>query len=74
MKQYRKSITDYEDVQICMADTLELGIEKGMREGMKKGIKRGVLKTAKNGLKEGLSLDILSRITGLTPEQITQIR
>jgi len=66
MGKYRKSITDYEDVQICMADTLELGIEKGM--------KKGILKTAKNGLKEGLSMDILSRITGLTPEQIIQIR
>jgi len=70
MEQYRKSVTEYEDVQVCMADTLELGIERGMKEGMKKGI----LKTAKNGLKEGLSMDILSRITGLTPEQIIQIR
>ena len=49
-----------------MADIKELGIEEGM--------KKGILKTAKNGLKEGLSMDILSRITGLTPEQIIQIR
>jgi len=73
MKRYRKSITDYEDVQICMADIKELGIEEGIRKGMREGMKKGILKTAKNGLKEGISLDILSRITGLTPEQITQI-
>ncbi|MDR1610017.1 MAG: Rpn family recombination-promoting nuclease/putative transposase [Candidatus Symbiothrix sp.] len=70
MGQYKKSITDYKDVQICMRDTMELGMEKGMRKGLEKGI----LKIVKNSLKEGLSIDILSRITELSPEQIKQMQ
>ena len=62
MGQYHKSITEYEDVKVCMADTLELGIEKG------------ISKVIKNGLKKGFSIDILSKITDLTPEQIYQMQ
>ena len=70
MGQYNKSITEYEDVQICMRDFGELNMEKGIE----KGILTRNAEIAKNGLKEGLSVDILSRITGLTPKQIIQMQ
>jgi predicted transposase/invertase (TIGR01784 family) len=70
MGQYKKSITDYEDVKICMRDTLELGMEKGMEKGM-------LVKTkefAKKCLEMGFSVDIISELTGLTPRQINRMR
>jgi len=62
MEQYRKSVTEYEDVQICMRDFGELKEEKKVKEIVKKG------------LKMGLSIDSISELTGLTPTQINQIQ
>ena len=62
MGQYNKSITEYEDVQICMRDFGELNMEKGMLKKAKE--------VAKRGLKRGFSIDLISELTGLTPNQI----
>ena len=70
MRRYNKSITEYEDVKICMRDFGELNMEKGIKKGMEKG----VLKVAKKSLKIGLSIDIISKLTDLTPEQINQMQ
>ncbi|MDR1610486.1 MAG: Rpn family recombination-promoting nuclease/putative transposase [Candidatus Symbiothrix sp.] len=70
MGQYKKSVTEYADVKVCMRDFGELNMEKGLKKGMLAKTKEIV----KNSLKEGLSPDILSRITGLTPEQINEMR
>ncbi|GHV30987.1 hypothetical protein FACS1894177_04580 [Bacteroidia bacterium] len=66
MGEYRKSVTEYEDVKICMRDTMELGMEKGMLKKAKE--------VAKKGLIEGFSVDMISMLTGLTPKQINQVR
>ena len=62
MRQYDKSITEYEDVQVCMADTMELGM-----------ITRNI-EIAKKSLQMGLSIDLISELTGLTPKQIIQMQ
>jgi len=62
MGQYNKSITEYEDVQICMRDFGELKREKAIEE------------IAKKSLKMGLSIDLISELTGFTPQQINHIR
>ena len=49
------------------------GIEKGMKEGMKEGMKKGVKETAKNMLKLGLEIDIISKATGLSKEEILKM-
>jgi predicted transposase/invertase (TIGR01784 family) len=66
MGEYRKSVTEYADVRICMRDTKELGIEEGMLAKTKE--------FAKKCLKMGFSVDIISELTGLTPKQINQMR
>jgi predicted transposase/invertase (TIGR01784 family) len=65
MEEYKKSITEYADVQ----DAMLYAREKGSEEGFV----RGINKIAKSSLKEGLSVEIITRITGLTPEQIKQL-
>ena len=70
MGEYKKSVTEYADVKICMRDFGELNMEKGLEKGMLAKTKE----FAKKSLEEGLSMDLLSRIIGLTPEQIRQLQ
>jgi predicted transposase/invertase (TIGR01784 family) len=44
------------------------------KKGVEKGEKRGVLRTAKNMLKDGLSLTRVARITKLPKEEILALR
>ncbi len=59
------------------AAALEYAIEKGQKEGVEKGIKEGIEKgikeTAKNMLKLGLEIDIISKATGLSKEEILKM-
>ena len=60
------------------AAALEYAIEKGQKEGVEKGIQQGIeqgkneakKEVVKNMLKLGIELDIISKITGLTKEEI----
>jgi hypothetical protein len=66
MREYRKSVTEYADVRICMRDIKELGIEEGI-------LTRNV-EIVKNSLQKGFSIDLISELTGLTPKQINKMR
>ncbi|GHT59914.1 hypothetical protein AGMMS50239_07660 [Bacteroidia bacterium] len=70
MGEYRKSVTEYADVKICMRDFGELNMEKGMEKGMLAKTKE----FTKKCLKMGFSVNIISELTDLTPEQINQMR
>ena len=50
------------------------GMEEGIEIGMEKGIEKGMEKTALNSMKAGLDNDTISKITGLTTEQIEDLR
>jgi len=39
----------------------------------KKGIEEGKVRTARNALAEGLSIDIIRKITGMTPDEIARL-
>ena len=53
------------------------GIAKGMKEGMKEGIEQGIkydkIQIAQNMLKEKFGVEIISKITGLSVNQINSI-
>ncbi|MDR1150271.1 MAG: hypothetical protein LBJ93_01395 [Clostridiales bacterium] len=54
------------------------GMEKGMKKGMEKGMERGreerEIEIARNSLKKGLDMCMISEITGLTIEEIKKLR
>ncbi|MCG8341040.1 MAG: Rpn family recombination-promoting nuclease/putative transposase [Cytophagales bacterium] len=60
---------------------IEIGKEKGREEGRAEGIevgkekgrREGVLETAKNLIKQGVSLDVIAQATGLSPEELAQL-
>ena len=61
-----------------MEKGMKEGIEKGMKEGIEKGMKEGIekgigeerIRTARKMKAEGLGTDMITKITGLTPNDI----
>lgn len=53
-----------------MRKGLKEGMEKGMKEGMEKGIGEERIRTARKMKAEGLGTDMITKITGLTPNEI----
>jgi predicted transposase/invertase (TIGR01784 family) len=90
MEAYNKSVTEYADVRFVMASNREegmeigykkgieegtvRGIERGIKKGMVRGMERGVKKVALNLLDLSIPINDISKATGLTPEQIRQIK
>ena len=57
-----------------LEEAREKGIETGMAAGIAKGKKESILETAKKLLKEKVDIDIISKCTGLTQEEINNLR
>lgn len=53
-----------------MRKGLKEGMEKGMKEGIEKGIGEERIRTARKMKAEGLGTDMITKITGLTPNDI----
>ncbi|MEK0291890.1 ATPase, partial [Caldifermentibacillus hisashii] len=51
-------------------EDIEEGIKKGMEKGRKEGIKEGKREDAKMMLMEGLDLNMILKITGLTESEV----
>lgn len=69
------------DYNIAMGEAEEKGLEKGMAKGMAKGLQQGLeqgskqreLEIAKNMKSMGLDLEIISKATSLSIEEITKL-
>ena len=52
---------------------LEEGIEQGLERGLEQGRKEEKIETAKNLLKNGISLEIIMKSTGLSEEELNSL-
>ncbi|MDR1385845.1 MAG: hypothetical protein LBJ67_18630, partial [Planctomycetaceae bacterium] len=50
------------------------GIDKGIKEGIKEGIKKGIKKVAINLLQKGMTLEEIQELTGLSSEEIHDLK
>ena len=66
---YEDSLKYYRDLK----NSLDTAFEEGMIEGVMKGKMEGKIEVIKNGLLSGLDLSVLSKLTGLTEEEIRKI-
>jgi len=66
METYKKSITEYADVQNAMLYASEEAMERGRREGIEMRDKQIAL----NCLKLGMPVEEIAKITGLSPDQV----
>jgi predicted transposase/invertase (TIGR01784 family) len=82
MTEYEDSLKVYRDLKGVVDTSFEegekIGIEKGEKIGIEKGIETGKNKMAeemaKKSIKEGLSIDLISKLTGLSREEIEKIK
>ena len=78
MKEYKKSIMEYEDVQdACVAakeDGFEEGKAKGKAEGLAEGEANKAREIALGMLSKGYAVDIISDLTGLTEDEIRNLQ
>ena len=51
----------------------KVGIEQGVVQGIEQGIEQEKINTAKNMLKENIGIDIISKVTGLSIEEIQKL-
>jgi len=61
------------DQEEALAVRYEEGIEEGMERGREEGIEQGLEQTARNALAEGVSLELVQKITGLDLETIKSL-
>lgn len=47
--------------------------DKGRKEGIEKGRKEGKLEVVRNALKEGMEIDLVAKLTGLSKKEIKEI-
>ena len=64
-----------------MKEGMEKGLEKGLEEGLKKGMEKGIaageqkerIKNARAMKESGIQTELISRITGLAPDEIASL-
>ena len=52
---------------------LKEGLSKGKIEGRSEGVKEGTIQTGHRMKTEGLSIELIAKITGLSPEEIASL-
>ncbi len=62
-----------EGLALGLAEGIQKGLEKGIEQGLEQGANQKAIEIAKRSLKEGLSLEIVSKISGLTEEEVLSI-
>ena len=73
LDEYEESLKVYRDLKGVIDTSFEEGLEQGKKQGLEQGEERGMVKVAKNALKEGLPIGIISKLTGLTKEEIEKL-
>lgn len=78
MKEYKKSIMEYEDVQDACVAAKEDGFAEGKAEGRAEGLAEGEANKAREIafelLKKQIPVEIISETTGLTEDEIRHLQ
>lgn len=74
MDEYNEDIIGLYDVEARRKFEEESVIEEAINNGLMQGRKEGIKQTAKNMLKENMNAKIISKVTGLTMEEINELK
>ena len=69
----KEALRMYQMRELALSDYVS-GMNHARQEGITQGITQGKIETAKNALKEGLSLETIFKITGLDESTIEQLK
>ena len=73
-REYEASKKAYRDIKNSVDTAKREGIAEGMKKGMEQGMKQRSLEIARNLLSLGLPVDQITQATGLTEEEIQQLK
>jgi predicted transposase/invertase (TIGR01784 family) len=73
-RNYEDSLKAYRDLKASLDTMFEEGLQKGLKQGKKEVIKEGMLKVAIEMLNDNESIEKIKKFTGLTKEQILQLK
>ncbi len=68
--QYEASINAYRDIK----NSIDTAFEKGIEKGIEKGEKKKSIKVAEKMIKAGMKLSLISEMTGLSEEEINELK
>lgn len=71
--RYDESVKAYRDYVNTIATAERISREKGVAEGIAKGMAKGTRKVAARLKKEGLTVDLIAKCTGLSVEEINKL-
>ena len=74
VRSYEDSLKYYRDLKNSLDTAKEEGVIEGIEKGIAKGIEKGKVEVAKNLIKNNVSIEIIMKSTGLTKEQIEQLK
>jgi len=69
METYEKSVLEYRDVR----SAIEHAKEEYFDKGDKRGFERGIETTARKCLEEGMSIELVTKVTGISAEQLINL-
>ena len=61
------------DIKGQRREAFRLGKEEGISQGISQGAEQKAIETAKEALKNNISIELISKITGLSLEQVEQL-
>ncbi len=67
-------VIDRDILETARNEGQEKGLQEGVQKRIQKGIQKGKMDVIKNSLQQGLDLTIIASITGLSVEEIQEIR
>jgi predicted transposase/invertase (TIGR01784 family) len=62
------------DQASAMEWAMDNGLEKGIKKGQEQGERQKALEIAKNMLKEGFAIELISKVTGLSEKEILSLK
>ena len=73
LRESKKWVPGYVEVERLLKEARKIAEKKGKKEGKKEGERNKAINIAKKSLKEGLSIEVISKITGLSKEDIEKL-
>ena len=70
---YEKSIMNRNDYENILCERYEDGFAAGIEEGREEGREEGLVLAAKNLIAQGLSIDMIMQVTGLSEAQLEKL-
>ena len=72
-EQYQKSLLTYWELKGVVDTAREEGWQKGREEGREEGRLEGILQVARTMKQNGLAIEVIQTVTGLTPNEIEEL-